>query len=70
MVRDRRKISKWQNNTASGLIIVLRIINVHRVTIAYNLDVIWGYLLAAGFSAVPAVFLVLNYHAIDVRFQL
>ncbi len=36
----------------------LWIVNVCRVTIAYNLEVIWGYLLAAEFSAVPAVFLV------------
>ena len=29
-----------------------------QVTITGNLDETWGYLLAAGFSAVPAVFLV------------
>ncbi len=31
---------------------------VFRDTITGNLDVTWGYLWAAGFSAVPAVFLV------------
>ena len=31
---------------------------VCRVTITGNLDVTWGYLWAAGFSAIPAVFLV------------
>ncbi len=57
MLSDMREISKLPYNSLSGVIIVLRMLYVCRVTITGNLDVTWGYLWAAGFSAVPAVFL-------------
>ncbi len=50
---------KWPKTSPSGLITILSIVNVCTVTTASNLDLIGGYLLAAWFSAVPAVFLVL-----------
>ena len=59
MTKERKNISKWTNNIPTGLITLPWIVNAYRVTTVWNLDVIGGYMLTAGFSAVPAVFLVL-----------
>ena len=66
MIRDRRKYPKWPNNSPTGLITLLCILNACRVTTAWTLDVIGGYLLAAGFSAVPVVFLVTLHISVSV----